>query len=129
MTKPFEWISVFRKSGTALLWALVALIGWMQMQHKHLGFLTSQGADVVAPALLFVVTRDGKSLLRFIGLRQDRPALIAAGVFALSVAWEICQRLHWIPGVFDPMDIAAYGVGVAIPFVLDRWLIHRESSR
>jgi hypothetical protein len=96
----FAWIPAFRKTETALLWALVALIGWLQMQHKDAGFLTSQGADVVAPALLLVLTRDGKSLLRFVGLLQDRPAVIAA-----------------------------YGVGVAIPFMLDRWLIHRESSR
>jgi hypothetical protein len=72
-----QWIPAFRKTEIALLWALVALIGWLQMQHKHLGSLTSQGADVVAPALLFVLTREGKSLLRFVGLRQDRPALIA----------------------------------------------------
>jgi hypothetical protein len=107
---------------------LFVLIGWLQMQHKQVGILTSHGADVVAPALLFVVTRDGKSLLRFIGLRRDRPAVIAAGVFGLSVAWEICQKLHWIPGVFDPMDIVAYGVGVTIPFLLDRWLVQLEGS-
>src|SRR5882757_11547616 len=96
----FAWIPAFRKTETALLWALIALISGLQMQHKHVGFLTSQGADIVAPALLFVLTRDGKSLLRFVGLRQDRPNVIAA-----------C------------------GVGVATPFMLHRWLIHLESSR
>jgi hypothetical protein len=126
--KNVPWILAFRKTEIALLWTLFALIGWLQMQHKHVGFLTSQGADVVAPALLFVLTRDGKSLLRFIGLRQDRPAVIAAGVFGLSLAWEVCQKLQWIPGVFDPMDIVAYAVGVAVPFMLDRWLTHLEDS-
>ena len=129
MIKNVEWIPALRKTETALLWALVALIGWLQMQHMHLGFVTSHGADVVAPALLFVLTRDGKSLLRFVGLRQNRPAMIAVEVFGLSLICEVCQKLHWISGVFDPKDIAAYAVGVTIPYMLDCSLTHLEASQ
>ncbi|HEX3876763.1 MAG TPA: hypothetical protein VHW24_07255 [Bryobacteraceae bacterium] len=129
MTQPAGWIPVIRKTELTTLWTLFILIGWLQMQHEHLGYLTSQGADVVAPALLFVLTRDGKSLLRFIGLRKDRPTVIALGVFGLSLGWEICQKLHWIPGVFDPLDIAAYAAGVLAPYLLDRSLTRLEISR
>src|SRR5262249_34101508 len=128
MNESAAWIPVFRKTTTALLWALFVLIGVLQMKGVRAGFLTGYGADVVAPALLYVVTREGKSLLRFMALRPGRTVRVAAGVFALSVAWEICQKLHWIPGVFDPLDIGAYGVGVLVPFAIDRWLAHKENS-
>jgi hypothetical protein len=121
-----EWIPAVRKTELALIWTFFLLIGWLQMQHKRVGALTSQGADVVAPALLFVLARDGKSLLHFIGLTKDRPVTIALGVFGLSLGWEICQKFHWITGVFDPWDILAYAVGVSVPYALDRWMTQME---
>ena len=114
---------------TNVLWILLIAIGLLQMKRIHVGVFTDYGADVVCPALLFVLTRQGKSLLRHIGLRQDRPMLIAAGVFGLSAAWEVAQRLHWIPGTFDPYDLLAYAIGVTVPMLIDHWLCTRDKLR
>ncbi|HEY3442890.1 MAG TPA: hypothetical protein VGK29_19175 [Paludibaculum sp.] len=55
--------------------------------------------------------------------------IIAAGVFGLSTAWEVAQRLHWIPGTFDPCDLLAYAIGVTVPLLIDRWLCGRDRLR
>jgi hypothetical protein len=117
------------QAGSALLWLLVIAIGGAQRSHVRLGFVTDHGADVVCPALLYATARQGRSLLRFVGLRPDRPAVIAAGIFGLSVGWEFGQKAHWIPGVYDPLDIVAYAAGVGVPFIIDRWLQRSSAAR
>lgn len=103
----------------AALWLLTAVIGGLQMAHINAGLLTAQGADVVAPALLYVITRDGKSLLRFVGLRPDRSWLVGGGIFLLSAGWEFCQRAAIIPGIFDPADLVAYALGIGGAMIAD----------
>jgi hypothetical protein len=73
-----------------------------------------------------VCTRESRTLLGFIGLRPDRPAIVAGGILALSVAWEMGQKIHLIRGVYDPLDILGYGAGIAAVFLIDLWLIARE---
>src|SRR5271170_4760696 len=123
---PF-WIGKFRQVETTLLWVLFIAIGAIQSKHIRLGFITDYGADIVCPALLYVTARQGKSLLRYVGLRPERPVMIAAGVFVLSVGWEIGQKLHWIPGVYDPLDIFAYALGVGATYLIDMWLQYKAS--
>ncbi|HEY3442891.1 MAG TPA: hypothetical protein VGK29_19180 [Paludibaculum sp.] len=65
-------IGRFRAAKTNILWVLFIAIGLLQMKRIHLGVITDYGADVVCPALLFVLTRQGKSLLRHLGLRTGR---------------------------------------------------------
>jgi len=122
VSPPRAWTGRLRRAGSAFLWILFVIVGALQQNHIRLGFVTDYGADIVCPALLYVTARQGRSLLRYVGLRSDRPPVIAAGVFVLSVGWEIGQKVHWIPGVYDPLDIAAYAVGVGAPFIIDRWL-------
>lgn len=87
-----------------------------------MGLITGCGADVVRPALWYVITRNGKSILRHVGMRPDRPIAIAEGVFGLTAAWEMAQRFHWIPGSYDPFDLLACAIGVIVPLLIDRWL-------
>ncbi len=126
---PPPWIEKFKRAETILLWLLFVAIGALQSRHMHLGVITDYGADVVCPAVLYVTARQGKSLLRYVGLSPDRPERIAAGVFVLCVGWEIGQKFHWIPGVYDPMDIVAYAVGVGVPYLIDRWLQYESAKR
>ena len=128
ISRPPDRTATLEHAGTALLWALFIGIGALQREHIRLGFVTAYGADVACPALLYVTARQGRSLLRHLGLRPDRPLAIAAGVFALSTAWEVGQGVQWIPGVYDSLDIAAYAVGVGVPYVVDRWLQCKSTS-
>ena len=121
-----DWVPKLRGIEASVLWIFFTAIGLLQMNRVHLGVITDYGADVVCPALLFVITRQGRSVLRHLGMRPDRPAVIAAGVFWFSAAWEIAQRFHWIPGVFDPLDLLAYAIGVLVPYLVDRWLSSRD---
>ena len=92
------------------------------MNRIRLGIVTAYGADVFTPAWLYVCTREGKTMLKHVGLRPDRPMIVAVGIFALSVAWEFGQKIHFIRGVYDPLDIVAYGVGIGAAFLIDIWL-------
>ncbi len=102
------------------LFALSAAIGTLQMFKIRAGLLTSHGADFFAPALLYFLTRDGKTLLRQIGVDGNKPILAAASIFVLCAAWEIFQKIHLIPGVFDWYDLLAYALGIACAFALDK---------
>jgi hypothetical protein len=92
------------------------------MNRIGLGIVTAYGADVFTPAWLYVCTREGKTLLKYVNLRPDRPMVVAVGIFAFSVAWEFGQKIHFIGGVYDPLDIVAYGVGIGAAFLIDIWL-------
>lgn len=127
--EPPSWIERLKQPGSALLWLLFIAIGGLQRSHIRLGLLTAYGADIVCPALQYATARQGKNLLRYVGLRPDRPLVIAAGIFVLSVGWESGQKVHWISGVFDPLDIVAYAIGVGVPFILDRWIYYRSTPR
>jgi hypothetical protein len=45
--------------------------------------------------------------------------LAAVIVFVLCALSEFGQRVHLVPGRFDPYDLVAFGVTVAACFVLD----------
>jgi hypothetical protein len=118
-----SWIQKFKKAEMAVLFVLWLAVAVLQMKRIRLGVITSYGADVFMPAWLYVCSRESKTLLRFLGLRLDRPVIAAGVIFGLSVAWEIGQKLHLIRGVYDPLDIVAYGVGIAAVFLIDLWLL------
>jgi len=113
-----------RRVVRAVLWGLFIAIGLMQMARLRLGWVTSYGADVICPAVLYVISRDGKSLSRYLWMPRDKPNRIAIGVFLLSAVWEVAQGLGWLRGTFDPWDLVAYAIGVAVPW----WIDTRVSS-
>lgn len=110
-----------------LLVAFVALAG-LSVSDVDAGPLTYWGADVVVPALLYFTLR---------GLHHPRPRTTGLGgspeataavLFVGATLAEISQR-YWPPGffsgVFDPIDILAYAVGVGGCYVADKRYLGR----
>ncbi len=111
------------------LWAAVFLTAALNMLHVRAGFLTNYAADLVVPALLYVMFRGlaererrPRLLRRWFGATPERSALV---LFLASAGTEWSQR-YWPKGVFsgryDPWDIAAFGVGIGICYACDRWV-------
>jgi hypothetical protein len=107
----------------------VAFLGTaaLNMLRVRGGFLTNHAADLVVPAWLYVVSRGlhsprGRAALirRTIG---RTPEIAALSLFTASTLTEVSQR-YWphgaFPGRFDPLDILAYGCGLAACYVADR---------
>ncbi len=103
------------------------------------GFLTNHTADLTVPALLYIVTRRyPPSSVRAAPMRLRQffgysPEVAAFLIFGGSTATELSQRF-WPHGIFrgtyDPLDLIAYGVSVAIPYVADRLALrHTDRSR
>lgn len=120
------WTKRFRQAEMGALLVLWVTVAVLQTKRIRLGVVTSYGADVCMPAWLYVCTREGKTVLKNLGLPVERPVVVAGIIFALSVGWEIGQKLRWIPGVFDWFDIAAYGIGIGAVLLMDLWLMRRE---
>lgn len=109
------------------LWAAFLLTAALNMLHVHGGFLTNHLADLVVPAFLYVsirgrAEREPRPLLvrRWFGGTPER---VATELFLASAATEVSQR-YWphglFPGRFDPMDIVAYGIGLALCYLGDK---------
>jgi hypothetical protein len=105
-----------------LLVVFVSLVG-LSMADVKAGPLTSWGADVVVPALLYIMLR---------GLHHPRPRATGLGASAEATAAvlflgatfvEVSQR-YWpqgfFTGVFDPIDVLAYAVGVGACYLAER---------
>lgn len=122
MTSAQRWKIAYR-----LLWAAFIGTAALNMLHVRAGFFTSYAADLTVPALLYVMIRglaepDRAAVLlqRWFGGTPERTALV---LFLASVATEISQ-LFWpkgfFAGRFDPLDIGAYVLGLAICYVCDK---------
>ena len=110
------------------LFAAFALTAALNLLHVRAGFLTNYLADVSVPALLYVLSRErvpGKRLQprrlsQALGRTPERAAVL---LFLASSATELSQ-IWWPQGVFagrfDPLDIAAYGSGLAVCYGLDK---------
>jgi hypothetical protein len=109
-----------------LAWGAFIGVGALQMAHVHAGFVTNYGADVVCPALLYVLVRRRKMIPFNLLHVRPRPLAAAACILIPCFVWEILQRydLSGTPlaitrGHFDPLDLAAYAIGVAVVAVPD----------
>jgi uncharacterized membrane protein len=93
-------------------------VGGLQMFRVRGGLLTDYGADLLGTIWLYAMFRQGRTLLL-----RNRP-LSAGGamvsVFAGCTVSEFAQKLHWLPGVYDPVDILTYGLAVTAAYVCDR---------
>ena len=105
-------------------------IGGLQMYRVRAGWVTSYGADVLLPALLYFWLRQGKTLIWHLPLGR-RPSffLVLAGCFA----WEWSQAYDFTgtplvvaSGTFDPADFAAYLIGLVAAVTVDAYLGSRE---
>src|SRR5262249_45933813 len=93
-------------------------IGALQMYHVRGGILTNYGADVFGTAWLYAMTRLGRTVIQ---RGRTAGAGISAGiVFLLCAVSELGQRVHLVPGHYDPYDIVAYAVTAGTCWVIDR---------
>jgi hypothetical protein len=95
-------------------------IGGLQMFRIPAGVLTDYGADVFGTAWLYAMTRLGWTVFQ-----RGRPAgtnAAAAVIFALCTLSEVGQRVHLVPGHFDPYDIVAFAAGIAACLACERVL-------
>ena len=113
-------MSTFPKIVMAALVVATGTVAALQMAHIRAGLVTSAGADLMCPALLYIVTRRDQTLLRRVLPLHLGPDQAAALNLIACYAWEFCQRydlrgtpLFFTHGTFDPMDLLAYTVGVA----------------
>ena len=88
------------------------------MYRVHGGILTDYGADAFGAAWVYTTTRLG---LTFVQRGRTMSATSSAGVvFLLCLAWEIGQRMHLVPGRYDPVDIATYAASLMACWAIDR---------
>src|SRR5262249_14712279 len=113
----------------AALVVATGTVAALQMANIRAGLVTSEGADFLCPALLYIVTRRNQTVLTRVWPR--RPSAEQAAVIILSAcyAWEFCQCYNFqstplaiTRGTFDPMDLLAYTLGVAAAYLPDRFI-------
>jgi hypothetical protein len=131
-------------SSHARLWRLVYytlfilffVTAALNMLHIRGGVLTNHTADIIVPAWLYVVARGLHAprarqplLARTIG---RTPATAALSLFVASTLTEVSQR-YWPRGIFagrfDPLDVAAFGAGLAACYAAEKlWPVERPSG-
>jgi hypothetical protein len=102
---------------TMMVIALV--IGALQAFQVKAGWVTNYGADVFGTAWLYGLFRQGRTVLQR-GRGGMGAGATAAFVFAGCAGSELLQAFKLIPGVFDPLDLAAFAVTVVACYLLDR---------
>ena len=105
---------------------LVAAV--LNMTDTAAGFATNHLADLVGPAWLYVVFRGlaepkkRTRLGRILGATPERAAII---LFVGSSITELTQ-IFWPSGLFsgrfDPLDIAAFAIGIVPLYLVDKGL-------
>ncbi len=119
-----------------VLWLPALAVGALQMYRVRAGVLTSYGADFLGPIALYASCRTNGTIARWFIQKAPSPAASAAIVLAGCVSWELCQ-LHDFTGTplaitrgrFDPLDLAAYVLGVALSFGTEMLFHHVRRVR
>lgn len=106
-------------------------VGALQMAHIRMGVFTSQGADILCPALLYIVMRRNQTLLRRVWSKRPSPEQAAALVLGACYVWEFCQLRNFegtplviTRGTFDVLDLLSYTLGVAAVYLPERLIQH-----
>ena len=110
----------FRTRGDVFFYGSMAAalcIGGLQMIRVRGGLLTDYGADLLGTIWLYAMFRQGRTI--FLRRRQLSAGSAAGLVFLGCTASEFAQKLHWLPGVYDPTDILTYALAVTVCFVCD----------
>jgi hypothetical protein len=114
-------------------WGIFAAIGLLQMFKVGVGFVTSYGADIITPAILYYSTRSRKTILSKIlvtGLNAVQTFLL---ILSLCIIWEALQNFDFsgtvlaiTRGAFDPLDIVAYTLTLLVCYYIDKCLTDRH---
>jgi hypothetical protein len=109
-----------------VIWVVAALMTMYPQFRRALGvgpgLFTSYAADLTNPPWVYIVMRRGAVIpwARWFGRSPERAAF---SIFAFGVATELSQ-IYWpagfFAGRFDPLDIVAYGIGLAVCCLVDR---------
>jgi len=106
-----------------VIWVVAAATTMYPALGKAIGlrgtFFSSYAADLANPPWIYIMLRRGRnSLARFVA---QSPASAALSIFAVGAISEICQKVWpgFINGAFDPADIAAYGLGLLMCYVIE----------
>ena len=110
---------------------LILFVGWivgaaLNMAKVHGGFLTNYLADLTFPPWFYMALRglgtDRKNIIRPVRWFGETPMRAAVSIFLVGVLSEV-SSFFWprgiFAGTFDPLDIAAYAVGLFVCFVLE----------
>jgi hypothetical protein len=111
-----------------VLFGAILVAAVLNMTGTPAGFATNHLADLVGPAWLYIVFRGlaepekRNRLGRFLGATPERAATI---LLVGSAATEFTQ-IYWPSGVFsgrfDPLDIAAFAMGLLPLYLVDKKL-------
>lgn len=125
---------LFAERALLVIWVAAALMTMYPQLRRAVGldagFFTSYAADLTNPPWVYIVLRRGAGIPvgRWFG---RSPASAAFSIFVFGVMTELSQ-IHWphgfFAGTFDPMDIAAYGVGLLICSLIDRHQLRTPSA-
>jgi len=111
----------------ATLIVLFLCTAYTTMANISAGLFTSYAADVVVPAMMYIslrsLHRQTPSRWPLARIFGRTPELTALTLFLGSTATEVSQ-IYWpagaFAGTFDPWDVAAYFLGVSLPYSFDR---------
>lgn len=116
------------------LWLPAIAVGVLQMYRVDAGALTNYGADFFGPIALYASFRTNGTIMRRFTKEAPSPAASALLVLAGCVLWEVCQLFDFsgtplgiTAGRFDPGDLAAYVLGVALPYAVEMTVLHRRT--
>lgn len=114
------------KIAYAALFIIFLITAALNMLRVRAGFWTNYAADIVVPALLYIIirglhsTRRTSVLTRYLG---TRPEVTALTLLVASALTEVSQ-FYWPKGIFagrfDPGDILAYASGIAVCYFFDK---------
>lgn len=84
---------------------------------------TSYAADLAFPPWFYIACRHHRPN-RFAGWLGRSPVILAVGILIVGALSEFAQLYYprMVTGTFDPLDIAAYAVGLIVCLVLDVFL-------
>jgi len=107
--------------GLIVTWTsfVVVVASWFgPMYGVRRGPLVDYGGDFFGAILLYTCIRQLMKGPRIVA--SAGPLATATFVFVGCTAVEFAQRFGWLPGKFDPLDIANYAAGVLLCLALDR---------
>ena len=119
-----RWL--FAERALLVIWVLAVVVTMFPRFGKasglYGGFFTSYAADLANPPWLYIVFRRGQAsrIAWWLGRSPERAGF---SIFAAGAATELSQ-IYWphgfFGGTFDPLDIAAYALGLIVCYLADR---------